>query len=383
VDGNKFLPCWKELKQCINSITPSPMSKNSSDGATTTGNTTTKTKTTIGSSISIIENKGKIKLKLCKGKYYYQCSILIDDGYPSTSTHEDWGKACNLTFLSSNFPSKIEFMLTNQAKELVRRLQDGMSAEEALQFSNPIKAPKNIESSSTNKEVKVRLTQQTLKGLKEDIDTLARVRDLREVDSATNKHNAKQKANLTKDRKDARRTIRKITGQEIAKDEEIEEQEKKWAQDEQARIAGYNISEHDGSNPQPSLLPLVHFLREKIQQLPDVYCPKCHQHTLPSDPDELKALYIAASECKTEKEKKKRKETRKKRPVRTYCGHWWHYNCLEKYMTEPPFGASCPADECGRRVYHPDFPDDMKQLERQWAMHQARLREIEDAGMFL
>lgn len=52
-------------------------------------------------------------------------------------------------------------------------------------------------------------------------------------------------------------------------------------------------------------------------------------------------------------------------------------------MTEPPFGLSCPATGCGRRVYHPDWPSDISQLERAWAGQQARLREIQDAGMFL
>jgi hypothetical protein len=48
-------------------------------------------------------------------------------------------------------------------------------------------------------------------------------------------------------------------------------------------------------------------------------------------------------------------------------------------MTEPPFGAACPFD--GRRVYHPDWPSDMKELERAWAAKEARKREIEDATM--
>eukprot|EP00560_Eucampia_antarctica_P001000 CAMPEP_0197836742 /NCGR_PEP_ID=MMETSP1437-20131217/29895_1 /TAXON_ID=49252 ORGANISM="Eucampia antarctica, Strain CCMP1452" /NCGR_SAMPLE_ID=MMETSP1437 /ASSEMBLY_ACC=CAM_ASM_001096 /LENGTH=45 /DNA_ID= /DNA_START= /DNA_END= /DNA_ORIENTATION= len=45
-------------------------------------------------------------------------------------------------------------------------------------------------------------------------------------------------------------------------------------------------------------------------------------------------------------------------------------------MTEPPFGASCPKLGCARRVYHPDWPSDIKQLERQWANDQARQREL-------
>jgi hypothetical protein len=365
VDHNKFLPCWKELKQSINMV----RADNDNDGND-------------NSTISIIESKGKIKLKLIKGKYFYQCTILIDDGYPSTATHKDWGKPCILNLLSSNFPSKIETMLTSQAKELVRRLQDGMSTDDALQFSNPMKAPKD-DDRGKKKDVKVRLNKDTLKGLKKDVETLSRVRDLREVNATVTQGKAHVLAKKTKERRDARRTIKKITKEEISKDLSIEEKEKKWAQEEAARIAGYDISEHDGSNPTPSLLSLVIFLKEKIQRLPVEVCPGCGEIVLPSDPNELKSLFAKASECKTDKEKKARKAAKFKRPMRTYCGHWWHYECLNKFMVEPPFGASCPVENCGRRVYHPDWPDDIRQLERAWAGEQARLREMEDAAMFL
>jgi hypothetical protein len=105
---------------------------------------------------------------------------------------------------------------------------------------------------------------------------------------------------------------------------------------------------------------------------------------LPVNPKELQSLYnTTTKDCKTEKERKARKQAKSKRPIRTYCGHWWHYSCLNTYMTEPPFGASCPAVNCERRVYHPNWSDDIRQLERAWAGEQARLREIADAGMFL
>ena len=142
VDLNKFLPCWRELKQSVNLLRND---NNNNDG----GN---------GSTISMIESKGKIKLKLVKGQYYYRCNILIDDAYPTTSTHENWGKPCTLSLESTNFPSKIEKMLTSQAEELVRRLQDGMSQDDALKFSNPIKAPKDDDDEDKNKKSEVRIT---------------------------------------------------------------------------------------------------------------------------------------------------------------------------------------------------------------------------------
>ena len=69
------------------------------------------------------------------------------------------------------------------------------------------------------------------------------------------------------------------------------------------------------------------------------------------------------------------------RPIRTYCGCWYHYECLNKFMTEPPFGNACPTEGCGRRVFHPDWPDDIKTLDRAWSALKARKREIEDISM--
>lgn len=368
VDGNKFVPCWKELKQSIDLV----YGKNRKEAEGPLK----------GSKISIVESKGKINLRLQHDQYYYTSSILLDDGYPSTSRIEDFGKACKLKMESTNFPPKIETMLTTQAQDLVRRMQDGMTSDDALKMSNPIRAPTNFKGDE-KKVVKARLTQTALKDLKQDAETLKRVHDLREVDAATVEWNAKQKAHDARERKDARRMINKMTKAEISKDLAKEAKEKQWQQEEAARMSGYNFTVYDGTNPQPSLLSLVKFLIQKIQMLPDVVCPVCKERTLPKNPKHLKALYLKVNEAKNDKEKKARKAAKLRRPTRTYCGCWYHYDCLGKFMTEPPFGAACLSPDCSRRVFHPDWSSDIRILERGWAMQQARKREIEDAAMFL
>eukprot|EP00978_Attheya_sp_CCMP212_P017686 scaffold47378_cov41-Attheya_sp.AAC.1 len=125
VDTNRFVPCWRELKQCAELV-----------------------KSANKSTITIHDAKGRIKLRLQADKYYYACSITIDEGYPSTKTHVDYGKACLVTMESTNFPPKIEVMLSSQAQELVRRMQDGMTADDALHMSNPIRAPKHFHGDS-------------------------------------------------------------------------------------------------------------------------------------------------------------------------------------------------------------------------------------------
>mmetsp|Transcript_33990 Transcript_33990/g.68485 ORF Transcript_33990/g.68485 Transcript_33990/m.68485 type:complete len:471 (-) Transcript_33990:143-1555(-) len=360
VDSNKFVPCWRELKQSIDIVNEQ------------------------GGKVAINEGRGKINITLTSQKYFYKFSIVVDDGYPTTLDNINYGKACRLKMESTNFPPKIEKLLTSQAMELIKRMQDGMPTEDALKMSNPVRLPKELRDEQSKDNVPtVRLTQDALKGLKHDVETLNLVRDLRDVDAATKRGDARVKTHDKKERRDARRTIGKITRHELDDDRARDEKEKQWQLEEKARIAGYNFNEFDGSNPQPSLLAVITFLTNEVKRLTSVKCPICSKLALPAEPNDLKALYLSHSDAKTEKEKKARRMAKLQRPERVYCGCWYHHKCLDRFITEPPFGAECATDGCSRRVYHGDWPADIKELERAWAGKQARVREIEDAGMFL
>jgi hypothetical protein len=364
IDTNRFVPCWKELKQCADLV-------GKSDG---------------GCTLVMNETTGKIIMALQSQQYRYKFSIVIDEGYPSTSEHINYGKPCAFKMISSNFTPKIEKLLTTQAEQLIKRLQDGMAVKDALQMSNPMHLPKNYRGEHADKgdAPKVRLTKDALKSLKHDVETLSLVRDLREVDSATKQGDSHYKAHGKKDRKDARRAVGKITKDEAANDAELNEKERQWQEEEAQRMAGYNFSEYDGSNPQPSLLAVVTFLYREVNRITNASCPICSQSALPKDPNELSALYQSHAEAKTEKGRKAKRCTKQQRPERVYCGCWYHHKCLDKYMTEPPFGAECAKEGCDHgRIYHPDWPASIKELERAWAGKQARVREIEDAAMFL
>ena len=362
IDTNRFVPCWKELKQCADLVGKSE-----------------------GGKLTMNETTGKILITLQSRKYHYKFSIVIDEGYPSTAEHVNYGKPCWLRMQSTNFPPKIEKMLTSQAVELIKRLQDGMPVDDALQMSNPTHLPKDYQGDHGGDGPKVRLTNDALKNLKHDVETLSLVRDLREVDSATKQGNVNAKVHSKRERKDARRAVGKITAQEAADDAQRTEKERQWQEEEAQRMAGYHFTKHDGSNPQPSLLAVVTFLSREINRITSISCPICSQPALPKDPDKLKALYQSHADAKTEKEKKARRIARQQRPERVYCGCWYHHSCLDKYMTEPPFGAECAREGCerGSRVYHPDWSANVKELERAWAGKQARAREIADAAMFL
>jgi len=378
VDNNLFVPCWKELKKCVDLV------QNSNAAPT---KATTKRKQ---STLSIVsESKGKIKLCLYKEAYSYICSITIDPAYPDFSPATG-GKACLLELQSTNFPKTIETMLTSQAQEIVRRMQEGLTAERALLMSNPIKVPKNfhLDTEDFKEGKQARLTNQTIQNIKHDTEALKRVSDLRKSEASSVRApgdngyvNAKA---LAKERKDARRNLQKLTEAELTADLKEEEREREWQLEEKKRLAGYydlyNVPTGGTINPQPSLFVLVTFLVEKAKGLVSQICPCCKERVLPVNPDELKSMYGSSSNSA---DKEKSKLRKKMKPMRTYCGCWYHKSCLNTFITEPPFGLECPTENCGRRVFHPDWPGDIRLLEREWAAKQARMREIEDAMLFL
>ena len=235
-----------------------------------------------------------------------------------------------------------------------------------------------------------RITNETIQNIKHDTDALKRVNDLRQYEASATRapgdNGYVNKKALAKERKDARRTIQKITEAERAADLEAEEKERQWKLEEKKRLAGYydlyNVPAGGTITPQPSLLALVTFLVERVKGLVLQKCPCCKERVLPFNPEELKSMYCSSS-SRHEIDKQSSKSRTKMKPVRTHCGCWYHKCCLNTFLTEPPFGLECPTDNCGRRVFHPDWPGDIRQLEREWAAKQARMREIEDAMMFL
>ena len=381
VDTNRFVPCWRELRQCVELV------QNSDKDVT---NSATKKSKQKQSTITLYETKGKIKLSLHNEAYFFNCSITIDPAYPDFSAATG-GKSCLLELQSTNFPKTITDMMMTQAQDIVRRMQEGLSSEKAMNLSNPVKVPKNfhLNIDEMKEKYKARLTKDTISNIKHDTEALKKVTDLRNKEASSvrapgDNGYVDHKA-LAKDRKDARRAIQKLTLEEKAADQKLEEKEQAWKLEEQKRNAGYYdvyIPTGGTISPQPSLYVLITFLVQKVKGLVGETCPCCEKRVLPVCPDELKSIYTTPSSG-SGKSDKKTKQLKKMKPYRTYCGCWFHKSCLNTLLTEPPFGIECPNANCRRRVFHPEWPGDVKQLEREWAAKQARLREIEDAMCFL
>ena len=110
---------------------------------------------------------------------------------------------------------------------------------------------------------------------------------------------------------------------------------------------------------------MEHFVKIS-QALPGGRCGLCDVQLLPDDPEDVVL-----------------QGTHAKHLEYLYCGHYYHYGCLDKYINSPPFQDGKPCKVCGRRIWHHKFCRDTKLLEDRWAHKKAREREIKDVTDFL
>ncbi|CAB1108352.1 unnamed protein product [Ectocarpus sp. CCAP 1310/34] len=345
VNKNKFLPCWKELRQAATLVT------------------------SLGGGFIADEASGLVTIRVKSGRYTVVALIQVPDGYPM--------EGCGVELKSHNFPAHIARRHLVQGEEIVRRCLCGYSPELALQTSNPIKIPPGRGGKPAGSG-NVRITSEHVRNLKHDVEFIKKAHDLRDVGEGKSKPNAKVAPPSTQERRAARRELKTLAKTEAVSEEE---QAKKLAEleiKEQDELLHSQLSDtsqlakrvvsnggtgrpfgHDGPHffiaptikcrttlhylawfsTQPSLLPLVDFLVNVFGwRLPQETC------------------------------------------VAVFCGHWFHYDCLRVWMTEPPFAKDCP--RCGHRVYHPDWPQEPKQLEKAWANRQAKRREVGEVRDF-
>ncbi len=327
IHENMFIPCWKEVKQI---------------------STLCEGKGQIGAN----EKEGIIQLRLRERNYRQAINLRVPANYPEE------GVAVEIT--QSSFPLEILIMYKAQSDEISRRCVSGFSPEQALQGSNAQRM-QGLNEKSSSGESKERITAGNLKNIKHDVNVLKQMSDLRSVNSAKDKRN-QGTVHSTAERRDARKDLRKLAKAESEADAEREKELKEQEQREMQELMGTKPSD----TAQPSLLATARFLIEEFSlRLPHERCQNCARFIFPDDPSSA-ALTEAGN---------------KDKPVRTYCGHWLHYDCLNTWLTTPPFIRQCPV--CDRRIWHPDWPSDVKQLERAWQNQEARKREISDVSDFM
>lgn len=123
--------------------------------------------------------------------------------------------------------------------------------------------------------------------------------------------------------------------------------------------------------PSPSLQKVASLLvndclRHCVQQK----CHLCSKMALPDDPKEV--VLDTNADMHVE---------------RIYCGHLFHFKCLDSYIKTPPFkgGKICPAPQCGKRIYHDKWvtTKNVRLAEERWAHEEAKKRELSEVVDFL
>jgi hypothetical protein len=217
--------------------------------------------------------------------------------------------------------------------------------------------------------------------LKHDVGVLKQISDLRDVTKT--KGTRKPGADVTA-RRDARKDLRRLAKSEADNDAAQLEELRRQESEAMESLMKMHISD----TAIPSLLPVVKYLvQDYVCRMPNELCQSCGKPILPAQPQGGVPSIPAAdpSSQTTGKAKGGRKAEAElaaaMKPMRTFCGHWLHFKCLDEWLTTPPFIRQCPV--CSRRIWHPDWPEDVKQIERAWQNEQARKREIADIADFL
>ena len=68
---------------------------------------------------------------------------------------------------------------------------------------------------------------------------------------------------------------------------------------------------------------------------------------------------------------------------RIYCGHIYHYNCLDTYIRTPPFTGGKKCMVCNLRIYHDKWKLTPQLAEARWSQMQAKQRELDEIVDFL
>jgi len=318
--SNLFIPCWKEMKQ----VATLCESKKVQLGAD--------------------EKTGVLQMRIQTGKYRQIIKLTVPYNYPEDGVE--------IEFLTSNFPPEIQHVFKAQSEEIVRRCVSGVPPEQALQGSNPIKMP--VKAST---ETKTKFTASSIKSMKHDVNVLKQMSDLRVASSNNDKKRYVRENNA--ERREARKDLRRLAKAESDADKEQQRLLLEEEQREMNELLKAKVSE----TALLSLFPAARFLVEDYGcRIPVEPCQACNLPIFPEDP-ENEAIRNARSDH---------------RPMRTYCGHWLHWDCLNDWLTSPPFVRQCPI--CTRRIWHPDWPEDYKQLEKAWQNKEARKREMSDVS---
>jgi len=285
--------------------------------------------------LKVHETRGKIDFKMKHRDYESHFVMNVPEMYPLQPVQFKL-KSCSL-------PLRYQTIYTQQADNLCSKLARGFDVNYALnerkiQTKNDAAALDVSDFRST-----------TAVDIRNDLKTM---------------HKMSLFHNELMDNKGVRRKVRVMNKQvreEEQKEMELRKQMERACIDPDEQIA----------EPLPSLLVCVEYLVKQFTSLPEETCQACKKKVFPKNPNILHEY----------EEDPKKYVNKGKYPQRCSCGHWFHHECLDKFINVPPFEKPC--EICKVKIKHPLFDTDLKSLERQWAVKQAKKRELDDISEFV
>lgn len=326
LEANRLIPVWDELVQA-RELVLAPSAPQADAAASEAANW-----------LRPHEKLGRVSIRAQQGAYWLQFALTVPDGYPDAPP--------SVEVVGTNFGDRLRDICVANAREIVRRMHEGFSADAALAHQGP---PARAE----QKEAPPDLSAGGLQQLKHDREFL--------------------------------HTVAQVRGHEDRRARRIVEHSERKSMEQRAAERGRQEAalalpgDSERRQPLPSVLAVVRYIVQRtVRELPTQLCPVCNVTVLPADPGALsKALQGGAADAGGGRRGKEAQQIE-----RVFCGHYFHAACLEARLTAPPFRLHCAAPGCGKEVFHTRYSDRVDKLEKRWANEQAKKREIEElAGL--
>lgn len=280
--------------------------------------------------------RGTIVIERTVKSYRSRVKITVPELYPSDPVQFQYVEGTFHPHLERIFQTRVEFLIQRIWKGYQYQLPSQKSGEEEEE-NTP--APEWTPSKSELHEIR------------HDLQFLKQMQDLKE--QSHDKAMRRQQTRLVK---------AEITSMSEAerKQEELERQ----LELQQIQL------DHD----RRTLYPVAAFiLVELLERLPHETCPECQLSLLPSTPPAAwSQRYLGEMEDK-------------ERVDRLPCDHWYHYRCVKKIMSRPPFDEKlCLHPGCGKHLQHNVFNIQfMRRMEQRYLKEEERQRELADIADFL
>eukprot|EP01066_Platyproteum_vivax_P013678 Platyproteum_vivax@DN6180_c0_g1_i1.p1 len=290
-------------------------------------------------SLTLNQSAGSVNIEVNCNHSVLNFTIKVPHNYPREQV--------SVTCMRSNFPASVNYMFFKQAEEVARRCALGIELDKNLQSCDPCKPS----------EKELRLTTSMYRN---DLKFLKKMQDIA-TESQTKNIKRERKMLVKKEVEAEFQQMQKTSDvcAQFANCFDVDKLKDKFGHPSLGNLMKNAVGK-------PSLFLIGSFLVTKLGRfLPKAHCVSCGDLlSLPEKGEQI----LVGSELTADDPSV---------PRRSYCGHWFHDGCLEKELTNYPFGVVCPSEGCPGRVFHPKYPTSIEVVQRRYAAQKAKDREME------